>query len=71
MRAVVDRIEDGFAVLLFGDQEIKVDMPRELLPHDLKEGDILNVTVEVDQRSTQAQRQKIEGLLQKLKEKNK
>lgn len=46
MRAVVDRIEDGFAVLLFGNQEIKVDIPRELLPPSIKEGDILNVKFE-------------------------
>lgn len=70
MRAVVDRIEGGFAVLLFGEQEIKVDMPLELLPHELKEGDILSVTFDVDHRSTQAQKEKISSLLQKLKNKS-
>ena len=70
MRAVVDRIEGGFAVLLFGEQEIKVDMPLELLPHELKEGDILSVAFAIDRQSTQTQKEKISGLLQKLKDKS-
>ncbi len=70
MRAVIDRFEENYAVILFGDSEIKVDIPRELLPEGAREGDILNVSFEIDPDSTRAQREKIEGLLKKLKEKN-
>ena len=41
MRAVVDRFESDFAILLFEEKEIKVDFPRELLPEEVKEGDWL------------------------------
>ena len=71
MKAVIDRFEGNYAVVFFGDKEIKVDIPRELLPPGVKEGDILNVSFEADKGATQVQREKIEGLLQKLKYKNK
>ena len=32
MKAVVDRIENQIAITLFGDEEIKVDIPLVLLP---------------------------------------
>ena len=37
MKAVIDRFEGNYAVLLFGTKEIKVDFPRELLPAAVKE----------------------------------
>ncbi|MBT9140225.1 MAG: hypothetical protein DDT30_00801 [Dehalococcoidia bacterium] len=32
MKAVIDRIEGDYAVVLFGDAEIQVDIPVGLLP---------------------------------------
>lgn len=71
MKAVVDRLEVDFAVLLFGDEEIRVDFPLALLPHGVKEGSWLKVGFEMDLKGEQKQREKIESLLQKLKSKNK
>ncbi|MFY9542033.1 MAG: DUF3006 family protein, partial [Dethiobacteria bacterium] len=31
MKAVIDRFEGDFAVVLFGDEEIKLNIPRKLL----------------------------------------
>jgi hypothetical protein len=70
LRAVIDRFEGDFAVLLFNASGIKVDMPRVLLPPGAGEGDILAVTFEVDREETCRQRQKIEALLKKLQENN-
>lgn len=70
MRAVIDRFEGDFAVLLFSGSGLKVDMPRVLLPYDAGEGDILTVAFEVDRKETVRQRHKIETLLKKLEEKN-
>lgn len=67
MRAVIDRFEGGYALLLCGDQEIKVELPRELLPPGAGEGDILAVSFQIDHQATAAQREKIAGLLDKLK----
>lgn len=71
MKAVIDRFEGDFAVVLFGDEEIKVDIPRQLLPKGAKEGSWLRVSFELDLEKTKAQKEKIKGLLDKLKNKNK
>ncbi len=71
MKAVIDRLEGDLAVLLFGEEEIKVDFPLALLPHGVKEGSWLKVSFEMDLKGEQKQREKIEGLLQKLRNKNK
>ncbi len=71
MKAVIDRFEGNYAVTLFGDKEVKVDLARELLPADAKEGDILNVSFQIDKEATDTRRAKIECLLLKLKTKNK
>ena len=44
MRAVVDRIENETAVLLFGDEDSKVDIPLKLLPAGTREGSFLQVS---------------------------
>ena len=48
MKAVIDRFEGDHAVVLFGDEEIKVDIPRQLLPTGVKEGSWLKVSFELD-----------------------
>jgi hypothetical protein len=70
LRAVIDRFEEAYAVLLFESGELKVDMPRVLLPPGAAEGDILKITFEIDREETERQRLKIEALLKKLQEKN-
>jgi len=71
MKAVVDRIENQTAVLLFGDEGIKVDMPLKLLPAGTREGSFLQVDFTLDREGEAAQREKISNLLDKLKNKNK
>ena len=44
MKAVIDRFEGDHAVVLFGDDELKVDIPRQLLPPGAKEGSWLKVS---------------------------
>ncbi len=71
MRAVIDRFEGDLAVLLFGDEEIKVDVPRSLLPPGAKEGSWLTVSLELDLEGEQSQREKISEQLKRLRERNK
>mgnify|MGYP000879459871 FL=1 len=71
MKAVVDRFEGDYAILLFGAKEIKVDFPRELLPEEVKEGTWLKITLAIDEKGTAQQEKKISGLLDKLQKKNK
>ena len=70
MKAVIDRFEGDIAVVLFGDEEIRVDIPRQLLPAGAREGSWLKVSFELDPEGAKKQEEKIRGLLEKLKSKN-
>lgn len=70
MKAVIDRIEGKFAVLLMGDDgSIKVNMPMALLPAECREGDVLEVTFKRDQKATQDVKDQSKSLMEKLKKK--
>ncbi len=70
MKAVIDRFEGDLAVILIGEEEIKVNIPRQLLPAGAREGSWLKISFELDPEGTQKQETKIKGLLEKLKNKN-
>ena len=69
LKAVIDRFEEGYAVILFGEDEIKVNMPIELLPEGAKEGSWLNISFELDLEGEMKQRERIEKKLERLKKK--
>lgn len=71
MKAVIDRFEGEYAVVLIGDEEIKLDVPINLLPEGCREGGWLKMRFELDPEGTRSQEEKIVGLLDKLKKKNK
>lgn len=67
----LDRIEGNIAVLLLRDEEsIKIDIPLFLLPPGSKEGDILNISIARDPLETEAAKERVSSLLDKLKNKN-
>jgi len=70
MKATIDRIEGKMAVLLMGeDGKAKVNMPLSLLPEGCKEGDILSVSIELDPEATEKAKERVSGLMEKLKKK--
>lgn len=69
MKAVIDRLEGDYAVVLFGAEEIKVVVPRKLLPPEAGEGTWLEVAFEVDYNETEKRKKEIANLLDKLKKK--
>ena len=71
MKAVIDRFEGDFAVLLAGEEEMKIDFPKSLLPEGAKEGMWLNLNIEIDMQETEKREEKISSLLEKIKNKNK
>lgn len=71
MKAVIDRIVDGIAVILLDEDEHRIEMPSRLLPEGAREGSWLKVTFELDQKGEIQQREKICNLLEKLRNKNK
>lgn len=70
-KVTLDRIEEGTAVLLVRDDEtVKIDIPFFLLPAESKEGDILDITIDRDVHETEDAKERVSGLLEKLKNKN-
>ena len=53
MWAVVDRIEGEVAVLLVGEDEVKVDFPKKYLPRGTKEGSVLDLSLGLDIKAEQ------------------
>lgn len=67
----MDRFEGGYAVLLFGDAEIRVDLPQVLLPPGTGEGSLLRVSLVLEPEEEGERRDRIEDLLGRLKDKSK
>ena len=71
MKAVIDRVEGELAVLLMGDKgEFRLNFPLSLLPAGCREGDILNISIERDPEATEQTKEKVSGLMDKLKKKS-
>jgi hypothetical protein len=69
MKAVVDRIEDGVAVLILWENNgALIRLPIFLLP-DAREGDLLNILITRDEVGTEAAREKSRNLIDKLDKK--
>lgn len=70
MKAVVDRIEGDYAIVIFEDYQVKTDIPTVLLPKGTKEGDWLTFIIKADSTTTASMYRKNKDLLEKLKNKN-
>jgi hypothetical protein len=67
----LDRIGVGIAVLLVRDEEeININIPLILLPSGSKEDDILDIVITRDVQKTEAAKERVSTLLEKLKNKN-
>jgi hypothetical protein len=68
VRATIDRIENGIAVLiLHGGSHKPVAIPSVLLPDGCNEGDIVTITFERDPVGTQQERDGIQEQVDRLK----
>lgn len=68
--AVVDRFEGNKAIFLLGDEEVQVVWPRENLPSEAQEGDIITMELQVDHDATTAAKAEAERLLKEIIERN-
>ena len=66
-RAVVDRVEDGgTAVLLVGEEELKVELPASLLPEGAGAGSHLVIDITLDEASRSEAEDRIRALQERL-----
>ncbi|MDO8872864.1 MAG: DUF3006 domain-containing protein [Methanoregula sp.] len=70
MKASIDRIEEGIAVLISAEAEpVRMTIPVSLLPPGAKEGDIVIIGIERDEGATAASKDRVTSLIEKLKKK--
>lgn len=63
MKWIIDRIENDIAVCEAGDNYF-LDIPLHTLPNGVKEGDVLNVSI--DKAETCDRKKRIDGLMNSL-----
>ncbi len=67
MRAFVDSVEDGVVRVLLGeDESVAVTLPAEWLPEEVREGQVLRVMWEADEKETEAARKSVDDLYAQL-----
>jgi Protein of unknown function (DUF3006) len=68
MKAAVDRIEGGVAVLIpCEDETQRLHLPVSALPPDCREGDIVTILVEPDWEATREAKGRTASLIDRLK----
>jgi hypothetical protein len=68
IKVFIDRVEGDLAVIvLYDDDKVKFKLPLKYLPDSSGEGDHFRLTFAVDKESREAEKQKIDELLNKLK----
>ncbi len=61
---IVDRFEGDMAVIEYAGETLQ--LPRTLLPADLKPGDVIRLLVEIDREETEKRRRRMRTLLDSL-----
>ncbi|HAJ33310.1 MAG TPA: DUF3006 domain-containing protein [Candidatus Atribacteria bacterium] len=72
IKLMIDRFEGKYAILESQDKNPMIfNFPRHLLPQEAKEGTALNINIDIDHEETKRRKDKIQNLLNKLKEQDK
>jgi len=72
IKLIIDRFEGKYALLESQDKDPLIfNFPLYLLPQEAKEGTVLNINIDIDQEETKRRKDKIQNLLNKLKEQDK
>ncbi len=74
-KAVVDRFEADFAILQYVDPQnderiLSVEILRSVLPPDVKEGDHLSFTCQIDPTATGQAKERVTSILNRLVNRN-
>ena len=68
--ATIDRFEGEIAVLLVEPKQTPVNVPREELPEEARQGDVLHLEGSVDREETERRRAEVEERIERLKQRN-
>ena len=62
----LDRVEGSTAVILVGEDGDTIEISKDLLPEGCKEGDLISFKIEVKDKKTKKEKEKVERLIEKL-----
>jgi len=65
--ATIDRFEGDVAVLLVGEEQVVVNVPRSHLPPEAEQGDVLRLEAVVDREETDRRREDVRRKIDRLK----
>jgi hypothetical protein len=65
--ATIDRFEEDIAVLLVGEEENVVNVPRSSLPPEAKQGDVLRLEATIDHDEAERRRESVREKTEHLK----
>jgi hypothetical protein len=61
---IIDRFEGNWAVIEFEGETFNI--PKKLLPRSAREGDVIKITVTVDDKATLERKKRVEKLMDEL-----
>lgn len=61
---IIDRFESNWAVIEYEGDTFNI--PKSLLPQSAREGDVIKITVAVDDKATSERRNRVEKLMDEL-----
>lgn len=64
MKVIIDRFENGFAVVEHEDGKSFSDLPLSLVPTNAQEGDVIQIQIDTD--TTQKRKKKINSMLDQI-----
>jgi len=62
--AIIDRFEGEYAVILLKNEEVVIK--KKVLPENVKEGDILNITFKINKTATEKRKKEVKDILNEL-----
>jgi hypothetical protein len=71
MKAAIDRIEEGIAILIpLDDDTERIRLPVSSLPPGCREGDIITLPDDRDEAATTGAKDRVSNLIRKLQDRN-
>lgn len=70
IHGIVDSIEDDIAVILIGDEEKKISIPVKYLPSNATEGDVIDISLNINKDETIKRSQKLKSFMERIFEEN-
>jgi hypothetical protein len=66
IHGIIDSIEDNIAVILVNDEEKTINIPVDYLPSNVVEGDIIDISININKRKTVQKADKLKKMMSKV-----